>query len=102
MMLNVYIESAAIERLRCGRPSEGTVKNTRVGLRKFQSWASWVVNPEISTVETEAKTPLHRILSFLEGLKVRSDSNNFELSLTETKEGAICVKAPSPTVNEVE
>ena len=63
MMLNVYIESAAIERLRCGRPSEGTVKNTRVGLRKFQSWASWVVNPEISTVETEAKSAAVEISS---------------------------------------
>ena len=31
----VYLESAAIERLKCGKPGQGTVDNTRAGVRKF-------------------------------------------------------------------
>ena len=37
-MLKVYLESAAVERLKCGRPNEGTVKNTLVGYRRFMRW----------------------------------------------------------------
>ena len=37
-MLKVYLESARVERLKCGRPNEGTVKNTLVGYRAFMRW----------------------------------------------------------------
>ena len=37
-MLKAYLESAAVERLKCGRPNEGTVKNTLVGYRRFMRW----------------------------------------------------------------
>ena len=34
-MVKVYLESAIVERLKCGKPNEGTVKNTLVGYRAF-------------------------------------------------------------------
>ena len=37
-MLKVYLESAQVESLKCGRPNEGTVKNTLVGYRRFMRW----------------------------------------------------------------
>ena len=37
-MLKAYLESASVERLKCGRPNEGTVKNTLVGYRRFMRW----------------------------------------------------------------
>ena len=37
-MLKAYLESATVERLKCGRPNEGTVKNTLVGYRRFMRW----------------------------------------------------------------
>lgn len=39
-MLKVYLESAQIESLKCGRPNEGTVKNTLVGYRRFMRWVN--------------------------------------------------------------
>ena len=33
-MVKVYLESATVERLKCGKPNEGTVKNTLVGYRR--------------------------------------------------------------------
>ena len=39
-MLKVYLESARVERLKCGRPNENTVKNTLVGYRAFMRWIS--------------------------------------------------------------
>ena len=37
-MVKVYLESAIVERLKCGKPNEGTVKNTLVGYRAFMHW----------------------------------------------------------------
>lgn len=37
-MVKLYIESASVERLKCGRPSEGTVQNTLSGVRRFLRW----------------------------------------------------------------
>ena len=37
-MLKAYLESASVERLKCGRPNEGTVQNTLVGYRRFMRW----------------------------------------------------------------
>lgn len=37
-MVKVYTESAAVERLKCGRPDEGTVRNTLAGVRQFKRW----------------------------------------------------------------
>ena len=34
-VVRVYLESATIERLKCGKPGAGTVGNTRAGVRKF-------------------------------------------------------------------
>lgn len=39
-MLKAYLESATVERLKCGRPNEGTVKNTLVGYRRFMRWVN--------------------------------------------------------------
>ena len=39
-MLKTYLESATVERLKCGRPNEGTVKNTLVGYRRFMRWVN--------------------------------------------------------------
>ena len=37
-MVKVYVEAAAIERLKCGKPNEGTVRNTLAGVRTFRRW----------------------------------------------------------------
>ena len=37
-MVKVYIDAAKIERLKCGKPSEGTVRNTLSGVRTFLRW----------------------------------------------------------------
>lgn len=37
-MVHVYVNAAAIERLKCGRPNERTVKNTLAGVRTFRRW----------------------------------------------------------------
>lgn len=37
-MVKVYIDAAKIERLKCGKPSEGTVRNTLAGVRTFLRW----------------------------------------------------------------
>ena len=37
-MVKVYVEAAAIERLKCGKPNEGTVRNTLAGVRAFRRW----------------------------------------------------------------
>ena len=37
-MVKVYVEAARIERLRCGKPNEGTVRNTLNGVRLFRRW----------------------------------------------------------------
>ena len=37
-MLKVYLEAAAIERMKCGRPEKGTVKNTVHGVKRFVRW----------------------------------------------------------------
>lgn len=37
-MVKVYTESAAVERLKCGKPDEGTVRNTLAGVRQFKRW----------------------------------------------------------------
>ena len=37
-MIKVYVEAASIERLKCGRPTERTVKNTEAGYRIFRHW----------------------------------------------------------------
>ena len=37
-MVKVYVQAAAVERLKCGRPNEGTVRNTLSGVRTFARW----------------------------------------------------------------
>lgn len=37
-MVKVYVDSATVERLKCGRPGEGTVQNTLAGVRSFRRW----------------------------------------------------------------
>ena len=37
-MLKAYMDAAAVERLKCGRPEKGTVKNTRHGVKRFVQW----------------------------------------------------------------
>lgn len=37
-MVKVYVDAATVERLKCGRPGEGTVKNTLSGVRAFRRW----------------------------------------------------------------
>ena len=37
-MIRVYEDSAQVERLKCGRPSESTVRNTLAGVRVFMRW----------------------------------------------------------------
>ncbi len=37
-MVKVYVEAASIERLKCGKPNEGTVRNTLCGVRMFRRW----------------------------------------------------------------
>lgn len=37
-MAKVYVDSATVERLKCGRPGEGTVQNTLMGVRAFGRW----------------------------------------------------------------
>ena len=37
-MTKVYVDAATVERLKCGRPSEGTVQNTLAGIRVFRRW----------------------------------------------------------------
>ena len=34
-MLKAYVDAAAIERMKCGRPEKGTVKNTKQGVKRF-------------------------------------------------------------------
>lgn len=38
MMLKVYLDAAAIEQMKCGRPENGTIRNTRHGVRRFLQW----------------------------------------------------------------
>ena len=37
-MVKVYADSALVERLKCGRPSDCTVRNTMTGVRRFIRW----------------------------------------------------------------
>ena len=37
-MLKVYLVSAEVERLKCGRPDKSTVKNTLLGVKRFRRW----------------------------------------------------------------
>lgn len=37
-MLKVYLDAAAIEQMKCGRPEKGTIKNTRHGVKRFVRW----------------------------------------------------------------
>ena len=37
-MVKVYVDSAMVERLKCGRPGDGTVQNTLAGVRAFRRW----------------------------------------------------------------
>lgn len=37
-MVKVYVEAAAVERLKCGKPNERTVRNTLAGVRNFRRW----------------------------------------------------------------
>ena len=37
-MLKAYVDAAAIERMKCGRPEKGTVKNTKQGVKRFVRW----------------------------------------------------------------
>ena len=37
-MVKVYVEAAAVERLKCGKPNERTVLNTLAGVRTFRRW----------------------------------------------------------------
>lgn len=37
-MLKVYADAASVERLKTGKPSEGTVCNTYGGFRRFRQW----------------------------------------------------------------
>ena len=37
-MLKAYVDAAAIERMKCGRPEKGTVKNTKQGVQRFVRW----------------------------------------------------------------
>lgn len=37
-MVKVYVDSATVERLKCGRPGIGTVRNTLSGVRAFRRW----------------------------------------------------------------
>ena len=37
-MMKVYVDSASVERLKCGRPGEGTVQNTVSGYKAFRRW----------------------------------------------------------------
>lgn len=37
-MVKVYVDSAAVERLKCGKPNERSVRNTLAGVRKFVRW----------------------------------------------------------------
>ena len=39
-MVKVYADSALVERLKCGRPSVSTVRNTMTGVRAFLRWLS--------------------------------------------------------------
>ena len=66
-MITIYIKSAAVERLKCGRPCEGTIRNTLVSARRFIRWAEGIGRPtwdtssdsssSISTVTASAITP---------------------------------------------
>ena len=37
-MVKVYVDAAAVERLKCGKPNERTVRNTLSGVRTFRRW----------------------------------------------------------------
>ena len=37
-MVKVYLVSAEVERLKCGRPGKGTVRNTLLGVKRFRRW----------------------------------------------------------------
>ena len=37
-MVKVYVDAAAVERLKCGKPNERTVRNTLAGVRTFRRW----------------------------------------------------------------
>ena len=37
-MVKVYVDSATVERLKCGRPGKGTVQNTLAGVKVFRRW----------------------------------------------------------------
>lgn len=37
-MTRAYVEAAVIERMKCGRPCENTVRNTMAGVRMFREW----------------------------------------------------------------
>lgn len=37
-MVKVYVDAASIERIKCGRPTEGTVRNTLQGVATFVRW----------------------------------------------------------------
>ena len=37
-MVKVYEDAATVERLKCGRPGKGTVRNTLAGIRVFRRW----------------------------------------------------------------
>ena len=37
-MVKVYVDAATVERLKCGKPNERTVRNTLSGVRAFRRW----------------------------------------------------------------
>ena len=37
-MIKVYVAASRVERMKCGRPSEGTVTNTIGGYKRFRQW----------------------------------------------------------------
>ena len=37
-MVKVYLDAALVERMKCGKPTEGTVRNTLSGVRVFHRW----------------------------------------------------------------
>lgn len=72
-MVKVYADSALVERLKCGRPSVSTVRNTMTGVRAFLRWLgedgaqSTMHNAQSAEVSVAIVKPklVHRYLAHL-------------------------------------
>ena len=80
-MVKVYVKAAAVERLKYGKPNEGTVRNTLAGVRQFRRWLNRQREkrgyeyigfdedfPLVSIVKPQL---IHTYLSDLLGLKIK-------------------------------